>query len=190
MLITYLTFCGDDMICISDWAYNRPLIFCHHNHTSTIAHCIYKDHFVNKPSTVHVNQDVALPCQIMFYIPYVANHLRWKSFAVAELNCNSLVNICSWTVVLHGQSLLHRLYHWKSFVVTAKTVKLFHLERFAIYFINMKPFKCWKHKQKGCCKQPRYGFTKILETVFVLTNYRQLPLYISLTFLTVDKYVW
>ena len=31
----------------------------------------------------------------------------WKSFAVAKLNSNSLVNICDWTVVLYGQSLLH-----------------------------------------------------------------------------------
>ena len=62
-----------------------------------------------------------------------ANRLRWKSFMVAKLNYNSLENICGWTVVLYDQSLLYRL---KSFVVTdrsAKTVKLFYLERFAIY---------------------------------------------------------
>ena len=56
----------------------------------------------------------------------------------ANLNCNSLENIRSWTVVLYGQSLLHRLFHWKSFIVTnqfAKATKLFHLERFAIYGI-------------------------------------------------------
>ena len=57
------------------------------------------------------------------YVPYIANYSRWKSFAVAELNCNSLENIHSWTVVLHGQGLLHRLFHWKSFVVTNQSIK-------------------------------------------------------------------
>ena len=68
-------------------------------------------------------------------ILYIANRLRWKSFAVAELNCNSLKNICSWTVVMHSQGLLNRLFHWKSFSAadqSVKTAKLFHLERFAI----------------------------------------------------------
>ena len=36
---------------------------------------------------------------------------------VAELNFNSLENFRGWMVVLHGQSLLHRLFHWKSFAV-------------------------------------------------------------------------
>ena len=27
---------------------------------------------------------------------YIANCSRWKSFMVAELNCNSLENICGW----------------------------------------------------------------------------------------------
>ena len=36
----------------------------------------------------------------------------------AKLNCNLLENICSWAVVLYGQSLLHRLFHWKNFTVT------------------------------------------------------------------------
>ena len=55
---------------------------------------------------------------------------------VAELNCNSLENIHGWMVVLYGQSLLHRPFYWKGFMVTdqsAKTAKLFHLKRFAIY---------------------------------------------------------
>ena len=41
------------------------------------------------------------------YILYIANHSRWKSFAVAELNfnCNSLEIIRGWTVVLHSQGL-------------------------------------------------------------------------------------
>ena len=38
-------------------------------------------------------------------ILYIANRSRWRSFAVAKLNCNSLENICGWTVVLYGQSL-------------------------------------------------------------------------------------
>jgi len=29
-------------------------------------------------------------------VPYIANYLRWKSFAVAELYCNLLENICDW----------------------------------------------------------------------------------------------
>ena len=44
---------------------------------------------------------------------------------------NSLENIHGWTVVLHGQGLLHRLSHCNSFAVTnryTKTVKLFHFE--------------------------------------------------------------
>ena len=68
--------------------------------------------------------------------PYIANHSRCISFTVAKLNVNSLESIRGWTVVLYGQSLLHRLFHWKSFTVTnqsAKTTKLFHLKRFAIY---------------------------------------------------------
>ena len=49
---------------------------------------------------------------------------------------NSLENIRGWTVVLHGQILLHWLFYWKSFAVinqSTKTAKLFHLKRFAIY---------------------------------------------------------
>ena len=34
------------------------------------------------------------------YTPYIANRSRWKSFVVAEMNCNSLENFCSWIVVL------------------------------------------------------------------------------------------
>ena len=41
-----------------------------------------------------------------------------------KLNCNSLENICGWTVVLHGQSLLHRLFHRKSFAVLINPRKL------------------------------------------------------------------
>ena len=73
---------------------------------------------------------------IIWCVPYIANYSRWENFVVAELNCNSLKNIHGWMVVLYGQSLLHGLFHWKSFTVTdrsAKTAKLFHLEQFAIY---------------------------------------------------------
>ena len=39
------------------------------------------------------------------------------------VNCNSLENIFNWMVVLYGQSILHRLFHWKSFMVTNRSVK-------------------------------------------------------------------
>ena len=62
---------------------------------------------------------------ILLYILYRS---KWKSFTVAELNCNSLETICSWTIVLHGQGLLQRLFHWKSSRLATdwsmKTVKL------------------------------------------------------------------
>ena len=60
-----------------------------------------------------------------------------KKFHGSKLNFNSLENIRGCMVVLYGQSLLHRLFHWKSFAVidqSAKTVKLFQLEWFAINF--------------------------------------------------------
>ena len=40
--------------------------------------------------------------RLMYLI--LQNRLRWKSFAVAELNFNSLENICGWMVVLHGKA--------------------------------------------------------------------------------------
>ena len=55
-------------------------------------------------------------------IPYIANRSRWKSFAVVEINCNSLENIHGCMVILYGQ-LLHRLFHWKSFAVTNRSAK-------------------------------------------------------------------
>ena len=80
-------------------------------------------------------RDVAMRSYIILLgkIPYIANRLRWKSFA--KLNCNSLENIRRWMVVLYHQSLLHRLFHWKSVVTnySTKTTKLFHLEQFAMY---------------------------------------------------------
>ena len=54
-----------------------------------------------------------------------------ESFVVVEL-------IHTWTAVLYGESLLHRLFHCKSFTVTnqsVKTAKLINLKRFAIYSI-------------------------------------------------------
>ena len=57
-------------------------------------------------------------------IPYIANRSRWKCFAVAGLNFHSLENIHGWTVVLHGQSLLHKLFHWRSFAVPIDLRKL------------------------------------------------------------------
>ena len=62
-------------------------------------------------------------CTSYILIPYITNRSRWKSFAVTELNCNSLEYTYSWTVVLHGQGLLHRLFHWKSFTVTNRSTK-------------------------------------------------------------------
>ena len=50
-------------------------------------------------------------------LPYIGNRSRRKSFTVAKLNGNSMENIHGWMVVLYGQSLLHSLFHWKSFVV-------------------------------------------------------------------------
>ena len=38
----------------------------------------------------------------------MANRLRWKGFATVEMECNSLEKIRSCTVVLCGQTLLHR----------------------------------------------------------------------------------
>ena len=59
-----------------------------------------------------------------------------------KLNCNSLENICGWIQSCMAKAYhIARLFHWKSFAVTdrsAKTAKLFHLERFAIYGIHPK----------------------------------------------------
>ena len=46
-----------------------------------------------------------------FNVPYIADHLRWKSFTVEEMNCNLLENFCSCVVVLciaqgYGLSLI------------------------------------------------------------------------------------
>ena len=38
----------------------------------------------------------------------MANRLRWKGFAIVEMECNSLEKIHSCMVVLCGQTLLHR----------------------------------------------------------------------------------
>ena len=57
-------------------------------------------------------------------------------FCSCKTQTNSLENIHGWTVVLYSQSLLHRLFYWKSFAITdrfVKTTKLFHLKQFAIH---------------------------------------------------------
>ena len=38
----------------------------------------------------------------LYNVLYITNCSRWKSFMVAELNCNSLEDIHCWTVLLHG----------------------------------------------------------------------------------------
>ena len=79
------------------------------------------------------------------HIPYIANRSRWKSFVVVEINCNSLENIHGCMMIWYSQTLLHRLFHWKSFAVadqSMKTAKLFHLEQFAIYGMSEI---CLKH---------------------------------------------
>ena len=58
----------------------------------------------------------------------------------AKLNCNSLENIHGWTVILHGQSLSCTGYFTGKVSrlttnLSAKTAKIFHLKRFAIYSI-------------------------------------------------------
>ena len=58
---------------------------------------------------------------------YIANRLRWKSFAVAKLNCNLLESILSWTVVLCGQKpiaqaiLLEKFHGYRSIFENRKT---------------------------------------------------------------------
>ena len=52
-----------------------------------------------------------------------------KVLQYAKLNCNLLENIHGWTVILYGQSLLHRpLFHWKSLRLSIDPLKPFHLE--------------------------------------------------------------
>ena len=58
-----------------------------------------------------------------------------KSFAVAELNFNSLENICGWMVVCMARPVAQAisLEKFRDTDRSAKTAKPFHLERFAIY---------------------------------------------------------
>ena len=52
-----------------------------------------------------------------------------KLLQYAEVNCYLLENFCCWTSVLYSQTLLHRLFYWKSFPIAdraAKTAKLSH----------------------------------------------------------------
>ena len=48
-----------------------------------------------------------------------------KVLQYAKLNYNLLENIHGWTVILYGQSLLRKPFHWKSFAVTDRSVKTF-----------------------------------------------------------------
>ena len=73
------------------------------------------------PADIYSSYSMAL--NVATYVLYNANHLRWKSLAVAKLNYILLENICGWMVVLHGQNLLHTLFHWKSFAVTDRSTK-------------------------------------------------------------------
>ena len=66
--------------------------------------------------------------QFLVQLPYIANCLSGKTFAVC---CNSLENSCGYTSILYSQSLLHKLFHWKNFAITdqsAKAAKLLHFE--------------------------------------------------------------
>ena len=47
---------------------------------------------------------------ILILTTYIANHSKWKNFAVVELNCNLLENIHGCTAVLYGQAQEH--YHY------------------------------------------------------------------------------
>ena len=65
--------------------------------------------------------------------------VRW-SFTVVELNFNSLENFHGLMVVLHGQGLLHKLFHWKSFVVLIDPQKLRNFStsnnlQYMVYFL-------------------------------------------------------
>ena len=53
----------------------------------------------------------------------IANCSRGKLSWYGELSGNLLNNFCSWMSVLYRQRLLHRLFHWKSFVFTNKSAK-------------------------------------------------------------------
>ena len=50
----------------------------------------------------------ALSGKYIFSLPYIANHSRRKSYAVVEMNSNSLENNHGFLVVLCDQIILHR----------------------------------------------------------------------------------
>ena len=80
-------------------------------------------------------------CTCIYFSPIDLKTIQYKlfeveSFTVVKLNCIILESIWGWIVILYGQSLLDRLFHWKSFTITdrsTKTVKQFHLKQFAMY---------------------------------------------------------
>ena len=81
---------------------------------------------------------------------YIANRSRWKNFVVAELNCNSLENICSvdgslaWPKPIAHAILLEKFH---SYWLIRENCETFHLEYFAIYGIQYVPYSSkilWK----------------------------------------------
>ena len=89
----------------------------------------------------------------VFLILYIVNCSRWKSFTVVELNSNLLETFAVAPTISCGQtSICTGCYHfqWKNFAVanqSAKTMKLFHLQQFAIYSMvpHYEPLD-WKSK--------------------------------------------
>ena len=65
-------------------------------------------YFENAPPFYEILANIIILKLLCILITYIANFSRWISFAVEEMNCNSLENICGCMVVLCGQSLLHR----------------------------------------------------------------------------------
>ena len=57
---------------------------------------------------MYTSHTVMYVCTSYTYIPYIVNHLRWKSFVVEEMDCNSLENIGGSIIVFYDQTLLHK----------------------------------------------------------------------------------
>ena len=70
--------------------------------------CLAEDNKMGKGSSIFICHHSMIPCFGEGLILYIANRSRWN-FAGVKLNCNLLENIRGWRVVVHGQSLLHRL---------------------------------------------------------------------------------
>ena len=71
---------------------------------------------------MYTSHTVMYVCTYYTIIPYIVSRVRWKSFVVEEMDCNSLKNICGSIIVFYDQNLLHKgivlLIHWKSFLFT------------------------------------------------------------------------